>query len=254
VKKKVLLVLLSLIINWSALTGAYAQPHEFLSGDCTMCHIDVKLAPEQIILTASGSCTKCHNKIESSFSHPVDMYPYKNTIIPADMPLTERRVTCLTCHYVHPVEGDRVSTFIRREVAGRTFCVLCHNNDSREHVLMGKAHLHPDSVKVSGSLDEITTMCIECHEMGRYFEWGEDMLACRSKLNHPVGVAYQTASNARKGKFCPVVNLSKEINLFGGKIGCGTCHNVYSPIRNLLVMSNQKSNLCTQCHFECMGC
>lgn len=247
-------ILLLSIFTVVTVSHATEHPHEFLSGDCTMCHFDVKLAPEQIKVTASDSCRKCHEKIESSFSHPVEMYPYKNTIIPADMPLTERMVTCLTCHYVHPIEGDRVSTFIRREAAGRTFCVLCHKNDSREHVLMGRAHLHPDSVNVSGSLDEITTLCIECHEMGRYFEWGEDMLACRSKLNHPVGVAYQTASNAREGKFCPVANLSKEINLFGGKIGCGTCHNIYSPIRNLLVMSNQKSNLCTQCHFECMGC
>jgi predicted CXXCH cytochrome family protein len=241
-------------MNWSVLPEAYGEPHAFLSGDCTMCHIDEKTAPEAIKVTASDSCTKCHKNIESAFNHPVDMYPYKNTIIPANMPLTERRVTCLTCHYAHPIESGMESTFVRGESSGSVFCVLCHKNDSREHVLIGKAHLHPDKVKIEGSVDEISMLCIECHEMGRYFDWGKTINTCQSKLNHPVGVLYQTASDQQTGMFCPVVNLSKEINLFGGKIGCGTCHNIYSPIRNLLVMSNKQSNLCTQCHFECMGC
>lgn len=253
-KIKCFLIVLICLFSWAAVSAVYGQLHEFLTGDCVMCHIDEKLAPEQIKLSAADSCAKCHERIDDAFSHPVEMFPYKNTVIPADMPLSERKLTCLTCHYVHPLEGERISTFIRREVTGRAFCTLCHQNDSREHVLMGKAHLHPDKAKISGTVDEITSLCIECHEMGRYFDFGEAMYACRSKLNHPVGVAYQTASDQRKGAFCPVVNLSKEINLFGGKIGCGTCHNIYSPIRNLLVMTNQKSSLCRQCHFECMGC
>lgn len=253
-KKIPFLIWIVLIFIGGTAPPVNGQPHKFLSGDCRMCHLDEKKAPEQIKPTAKDSCTGCHTKIERSLGHPVDMYPYKNTIIPVDMPLTDRQLTCLTCHYVHPLEGDTISTFLRSEIPGVGFCLLCHKNDSREHVSTGKAHVQPYKTKVTGSFDEITGLCIECHNMGRYFLWGEERNTCMSKLNHPVGVSYENASTLRKGTFCPVKALNKEINLFGGKIGCGTCHNIYSPIRNLLVMSNQQSKLCLQCHFECMGC
>jgi hypothetical protein len=219
-----------------------------------MCHLDEKNAPDQIIPLATESCMNCHKKIDPKLSHQVDIYPYKNTIIPVDMPLTDRRLTCLTCHYTHPLEGGTASTFIRGEKSGIGFCIECHQNDTREHVNTGKAHIQPNKAKTSASLDEITSLCIECHDMGKYYEWGEERYACMSKLNHPVGVLYQDVETLRKGTFCPVNDLNKDINLFGGKIGCGTCHNIYSPIRNLLVMSNHKSKLCLQCHFDCIGC
>jgi predicted CXXCH cytochrome family protein len=253
VKKIHVLMSLVLMLSFAGVSDAIVQPHEFLSGDCIMCHIDEKKAPEQIKSSVTDSCTKCHAKIDRTLGHPVDMYPYKNTVIPVDMPLTDRKVTCLTCHYVHPPEGEVNSTFIRREITGISFCLACHKNDSREHVNMGKAHVQPDKIDITGSFDEMTGRCIECHDMGRYFEWGEARSTCMSKLNHPVGVSYESTSNTRKGSFCPLQALSKEVNLFDGKIGCGTCHNIYSPMRNLLVMSNQQSKLCLQCHFECMG-
>lgn len=253
-KKQTLCFLLVCIISMPVLSSVYGQAHEFLSGDCLMCHVDEKEAPEQIKPSVIDSCTKCHPKLDDAFGHPVDIYPYKTTVIPVDMPLTERKLTCLTCHYVHPAEGDMVSTFIRRERSGVGFCLVCHTNDAREHVSTGKAHVQPYKSKVSGSFDSVTVLCIECHNMGQYFEWGEARNTCMSKLNHPVGVSYENAGNIRKGTFCPVKALSKDINLFDGKIGCGTCHNIYSPIRNLLVKSNQQSKLCLECHFECMGC
>lgn len=253
-KKTLFLISLVFTFFLVALSDVKGQPHEFLSGDCVMCHLDEKNAPDQIKPLATESCTKCHTNIDRALSHPVDMYPYKNTIIPVDMPLTDRKLTCLTCHYAHTLEGGAASTFIRGEKSGIGFCIECHKNDTREHVTSGKAHVQPMETKISGSLDEITLLCLECHDMGRYYEWGEVRYACMSKLNHPVGVLYQKSETLRKGTFCPVGALNKNINLFEGKIGCGTCHNIYSPMRKLLVMSNEQSKLCLSCHFDCVGC
>ncbi|MBI5970861.1 MAG: hypothetical protein HY884_06875, partial [Deltaproteobacteria bacterium] len=42
--------------------------------------------------------------------------------------------------------------------------------------------------------------------------------------------------------------LPKQIKLFGGKIGCATCHDPFSKGHSRLVISNRKSALCLACH------
>jgi predicted CXXCH cytochrome family protein len=44
--------------------------------------------------------------------------------------------------------------------------------------------------------------------------------------------------------------LRKEVKLYEGKIGCGSCHNIYSKEKYMLVISNDSSVLCLECHLK----
>jgi predicted CXXCH cytochrome family protein len=39
-----------------------------------------------------------------------------------------------------------------------------------------------------------------------------------------------------------------QIRLFDGRLGCGSCHSLYSQQQKKLVMSNQNGKLCIKCH------
>jgi predicted CXXCH cytochrome family protein len=54
----------------------------------------------------------------------------------------------------------------------------------------------------------------------------------------------------KMNEYRPAGMLDKNISLFDGKVGCGTCHNIYSQIRNLLVLDNARSKLCLECHLK----
>jgi predicted CXXCH cytochrome family protein len=96
--------------------------------------------------------------------------------------------------------------------------------------------------------------CIECHD--RHISdspkslgagtWNHSKIA----LSHPVGTNYDRASMKKRHKFRPGTTLQKDIKLYEGKIGCGTCHNVYSKEKGMLVIDNRGSRLCLRCHIQ----
>ena len=67
-------------------------------------------------------------------------------------------------------------------------------------------------------------------------------------LNHPVGVSLDRVAVKKPREFNLPQTLPKEIRLFNGKIGCGTCHNAFSNEKSMLVMNNYRSRLCLKCH------
>jgi predicted CXXCH cytochrome family protein len=231
--------------------GFTAQPHEFSNNDCAVCHVDEKNAPEKLHPRVTDECLNCHTRLDTAFCHPIDKYPYQSTATPEDMPLTEGKLTCLTCHYAHPGKGAAQKTFVRRETTGPSFCMACHLNDKREHVNIGTAHVDPYKTKSTGTLDGLTFLCIECHD-NKLSEKGElfGIQTCLSKLNHAVGISYERGSLKKAKEYRPAGMLDKNISLFDGKLGCGTCHNIYSEIRYLLVMDNHGSKLCLECHVK----
>ena len=66
---------------------------------------------------------------------------------------------------------------------------------------------------------------------------------------HPIGVDYEMvrASN-RKAALKPMGLVDWRIQFFDGKVGCCSCHDPYSKIEKMLVMSDRGSNLCFACH------
>jgi predicted CXXCH cytochrome family protein len=65
-----------------------------------------------------------------------------------------------------------------------------------------------------------------------------------------VGADYREEALRFPHRYAPAEALAPEIRLFGGKIGCGTCHNGFSKEKGLLVIANQRSMLCMECHMR----
>ena len=96
--------------------------------------------------------------------------------------------------------------------------------------------------------------CIECHDS--YMKSATDTLGAgrwnhfSKNTGHPIGINYKEIRRKNTNKFRPEVMLGREIRLFNGKIGCGTCHNIYSEEKKMLAESNMKSRLCLECHIK----
>lgn len=237
----------------SVVYGLSGEPHEFSSGECSICHFDEKGAPMNLKPGVTAGCRACHAELNEAQSHPTDLYP--TLPIPKDMPLMEGRLTCITCHYVHPEEKNlfiKKHYFLRRQTRGPFFCRVCHKLDEKGHII--SEDVHTGSYKVTDrrtSIDRMSVECIECHD--RYIKPVDFLGAGRwdhfnKKSSHPIGVSYKEISAKKPRKYRPKSMLSKEIRLFDGKVGCGTCHNIYSKERFMLVMSNRGSRLCLECH------
>ena len=107
---------------------------------------------------------------------------------------------------------------------------------------------------VTTRIDMISLDCIECHDKYANFEVGTlgagNWDHFSTAFTHPIGVSYEEESSRRADEYYPASGLSKEIRLFDGKIGCGTCHNIYSKVRKMLVMENRGSKLSQECHIK----
>jgi predicted CXXCH cytochrome family protein len=229
--------------------------HKFLTSECVMCHVDAKNYPDNIRTNMTKACVDCHREVKETRSHPTDVYA---TIpVPEDMPLTDGRLTCLTCHYVHPKKGKQIIErhyFLRRLVRGPLFCSICHELNEKGHIVV--ENIHPGSYKVTDielRIDRMSLECIECHDT--HFKDRMDFIGAgswrhSSKMSHPIGIKYREKSMKKMNSFNPVSMLSKEVPLFDGKIGCGTCHSIYSSNRAMLVMDNMGSRLCRECHLK----
>jgi len=236
--------------------GLSGEPHEFSSGECSICHFDEKKAPMNLNPDITSGCETCHSELREVQSHPTDIYPTLS--IPKDMPLIEGRLTCITCHYVHPKEKNlsiKKHYFLRRQVRGPFFCGVCHEMNEKGHIILENVHM--GSYKITDHttrIDRMSLECIECHD--RHITEPVDSLGAgkwehfNKKQNHPIGVSYEKSSTREIRQFRPASMLSKEIKLFDGKIGCGTCHNIYSKERFMLVVNNRKSMLCLECHIK----
>jgi len=51
-------------------------------------------------------------------------------------------------------------------------------------------------------------------------------------------------------QFTAPYDLPRELRLYDGKIGCGTCHNAFSKEKSMLVINNRRSRLCLECHIK----
>lgn len=96
---------------------------------------------------------------------------------------------------------------------------------------------------------------MECHDGSAGPDAGSHPLAFGAGMSetsseHPVGVFLRETERTRGGDFRIATNPDERIRLFGGKVGCGSCHSVYSPEPADLVMSNRGSRLCLSCHTQ----
>jgi predicted CXXCH cytochrome family protein len=255
--KKRLLILGLLLISISAVVYAISgQPHLFRKTECSLCHTDAKARPDLIKPTVTLACESCHTRMNLQQSHPTDVYPDRP--IPEDMPLLDGKLTCLTCHYTHPkdnmqfIQSDK---FLRRMSRGIYFCGICHDIDKNNHIVV--ENVHPGTYNETNRnirLDSLSLACIQCHDT--YIRAPVSSLGAgtwnhyKKELNHPVGISLDRAAMRNRRNFHSAAEVSQELELYNGNIGCGTCHNIFSGNRKMLVMDNRGSRLCLICHIK----
>ena len=247
--------------SWAALPSAGAAPggrSRVADGQSRAEHpalADLQPDPADV----SRSCAACH-EFPANSSHPVGVAPTFR--VPTDFPVDQRgRVTCLTCHDV-PQESGSASRayFLRRDVEGTAYCAACHDSTSPaardQHASMGlRAHGGVASLQPTPSpLDAESAGCMTCHD-GAVARDGEVWVGGGAASGrgptigqtHPVGVDYADAAR-NDSELAPSGPRDALVRLFEGKVSCGSCHSPFSSQPNLLVLSNQDSALCLQCH------
>lgn len=244
-------------------SSQWTSYHNF-EGRCLDCHLSMPKKgenPGTFIKDISFMCKSCHK--EEDLSHPVDLKPSMK--VPANLPLDWKGdITCITCHPVHQKGFGEAR--LRSKVGGQGFCIQCHSNLENElhKVSLGTAHASSTTGakyipgEAGVSLDELSIKCMSCHDA----TFAKDSIVedFSSRLlhettyelgvSHPIGVSYIEAKRKYKGAYRRVDELPRQIKLFGGIVGCGTCHNPYSKKHNALVMSNEGSALCLACHVK----
>ncbi len=274
------LILGAAIVCAAALGGAYvfsqwSSYHNF-EGRCLYCHLEVPKEGEGpgeggnpplggnspiFLRDLTGMCAECH-KDALKVSHPVDMLPAMK--VPSEMPLDWRgAVTCITCHFAH--KNGFGAAHIRVKASGAGLCIKCHGamEASLHSASMGTAHVASpvnapfDTAGIGLILDKLSLKCLSCHDAVSTFDVSIATAAnppgyyhngSSLNLSHPIGGLYSAA----KEKYGPSLRdedrLPPQIKLFGGRVGCATCHDPYSKEHSRLVMSNRRSALCFACH------
>lgn len=239
------------------------QVHDF-NDRCDSCHLSFEAdgRPGKFTRNLDFLCMECHN-VSKAYSHPTGMVP--PFAVPAEMPLDwSGRMTCVTCHDPHGEDFPGGGFLLRSEYRGQFFCQQCHGHSlplgGRHMGTGGIAHFKGDVPSESGQwsrlLDPVSAECLACHDgvvapaTSYRVEGGDDALTySQRKLSHPIGMDYNRAA-MRDRELRPAATLAPYITLFNGKVGCGSCHNVFSREKNLLVVSDRGSALCFECHIK----
>ncbi len=256
------------------ITGAIA----FAAPDQGFTPLALETAPQRILAhdmtNISGDrCIDCH-AFDPIFSHPIGVTPPASMTVPTSLPLTDGKVTCLTCHAGSQSDHDPDRKIDRihlePKVPGPDLCLQCHdrNGSSAEEMhasSLGQAHLMQSGNENSASapspwhlaewVDAESDSCMSCHDgaiasgSGTHAEMIPGMgLFDSMGSEHPIGEYRLTNPGDADGPLKAATMLDERIRLFDNHVGCGSCHSVYSPVPDLLVMSNAGSQLCLSCH------
>lgn len=250
------LVALLALVSVLQLYALESKPR-FEEEACASCHL---AGEETTLANASllhGSleqlCVSCHGGAAEA-SHPSGLRPSMQ--VPAVYPLDWKGdLTCSSCHSVHAsVHGQ-----LRVDLRGEAFCTQCHDSQFFERMadrggsLMLSGHIDANTAPGAQLSDTYSIQCMSCHDDkseaadGRVSIDSANVVRHNSgKMNHPVGVDYVKASAF--GGYRPIAQLAAQIILPGGQISCISCHQGYSAQHGEVVVPQQGSNLCFQCH------
>ncbi len=249
----IILLLASGILMLGKVTATSQPAHD---ANCAGCHLagsrTTAANAYQLLSSQEKLCGACHQDA-LRLSHATGFTP--NRILPAEYPVDWKGdLTCSTCHDIHSGKPG----LLRGKKRGRALCMSCHDSaffasmpDSGASII-SNGHLDARSNKNLGGLDAFSIQCLTCHsadaDAGPAVEIDSQGLVRHADgaVNHPVGVNYEKAS--RYGGYRPRARLPKTIMLPDGQVGCVSCHQGYTQKHGKLVMSNQGSKLCFECH------
>jgi len=237
------------------LHAALSPAAHLADSDCHSCH----LARAEITVENAGKlvadekplCGRCHAPA-LKLSHPSGVTPSMN--IPARFPLDWKGdLTCSSCHRIH---GDQ-PTLIRGGQLGKALCLACHDQSFFDRMpdqgvsITARGHLDARTDPLPLPLDSYSLQCMECHnEKSDNLPVDIDVQGivrhAGNSVNHPIGRRYADAMSF--GGYRRPALLRENIMLPEGKLSCISCHVGYSEHHGALVMSNQGSALCLECH------
>ena len=270
---KGLTCLLLLLVAVSAPAREGQSPHHFDLA-CNSCHLTGGEDSQagEVFRDVIDGCTQggCHTK-PSNTDHPMARAVSRET--PDDLPLDDyNSINCITCH---DIAGNQALSekhpYLLRKASQKELCASCHQNSGRTSKQMShwqfttQAHLKLKSNASSISLnsarspvmqtiDYESRNCISCHDnmysaisgdnsISRYNKW-----KMSSMSNHLIGTDYQAMAGKPGSQLQPTMFLNPDIRLIDGKLGCGSCHNLYNDSPNHLSVNNRGSALCLNCH------
>lgn len=231
--------------------------HRF-DGECSRCHLNTPKKGEKLLFVSDIDklCSECHKQVVAALSHPSGLKP--SFPLPPEFRLDwSGKMTCVTCHEIH---GSK-KNLLAGEKTGKAFCMSCHREtllkkDKYGHEVVSSL-LHQsqyETTNLNQPLDRESQECLGCHDGGfariqnATIGVGIWKHGSGSVGSHPIGVDYQQAF--RKGGYKRMASLNRRIRFFNGKLGCGSCHSLYSALPAKLVISNQRSALCLECHVK----
>ena len=251
--------------------------------DCDQCHnmipsssseLSNLIGPLKININSACTMSGCH-QYDKNLNHPVGIRPSGN--LPEDFPLDQNgRLTCLSCHdelnrwrNQMPETSSSVSNhaYLRWE-GDRELCAGCHLNLAgttmqKSHWQFSTlAHLYSsttfdfENVNSSNPLDYIDTesrTCMECHDDKAVAIRYASVFSSRHReitasTDHPIGIIYEDITMHYPRGFRQSQSLPDRVRLFQGRVGCGSCHSLYSNSTNNLVDTFERGNLCRHCH------
>jgi len=218
------------------------------------------------VLYAADDCLSCHREQQSKdLNHPLGVLGGK-----ASSP-----IDCLTCHEAastrpQHTQRTRGSHDPLLKANPQQLCLSCHkqeglsNASSLSHGLaMGRAHLATSSKAPARGLglDRESRDCLSCHDGSTASAagvrehgsaaWAGLEQASRIRNMHPVGVRYDASSKGSMApQYRPKRSLPISIRLFDDKVGCGSCHSLYSREEQMLAANPQRGKLCLSCHIK----
>ncbi|MBI5095233.1 MAG: cytochrome c3 family protein [Candidatus Hydrogenedentes bacterium] len=256
-----------LAISSVVMSKSGTSPHDG-AGTCSDCHLDdpekglVEGERVKLVKDVDTICRQCH-KVDTGLTHPTNVLAAKKP--PSEFPLDwAGKITCATCHYMHSKGHTNVTgNMIRGEAAGRALCERCHDDlmkatQGSHSGMLDKSHMGNvrDKASAGALFDDMSVQCLGCHDgtLAQAKSVGEEENGMswqhtRIGLSHPIGVDYPPRTG-RANQYRHVASLDPRIRLFGGKLGCCSCHELYSKQKHGLVMSNERSALCLQCHLK----
>lgn len=254
----IVLLTVSAIIVYSFINN---PPHKFKNEQCGYCHLNYDY-PLRFRDNINTLCKFCHWK-DKALSHVVGVKP--SMTIPADFHLDENgEMTCATCHNIHMDTVDQAtrarSYLLRTGSAGKEFCDACHL-DMEKAVAAGNLPTHSNVLETAHfgyyttgepySIDRVSLICMSCHEGATASEASVRTKKASHSFgeSHRIGFNYMKAFRRKKDLRSPL-SLNQEIKLFGGKMGCVSCHNPFKLDKHKLSITNEESRLCLECHLK----
>ncbi len=243
----ILIFLISILTIFPVLTEALSKqvnPH-WTGKHCAECHVEDK-APE---LRYGGNivelCNRCHGEVPSACTkvHITDN-AFSNTKqrgIPANWPLRDKKLNCVTCHEVQlQMYGDAAKganrNFLRgdKPVTLGTFCFNCH----------GEEHFQKTNPHRLSDVDSDSPPCFRCHTQD-LFSGFETSFKASVKTKNPalcIGCHWTLGEEHINHVLLGADKLEEnraalqafeqegiDLPLPEGRMHCATCHNPHPP-------------------------